>query len=92
MIEAILIAGMAGLGGMVLGGSYFKSKIAQYLTGGTAAGAVYLVDGYTMTSDYLAAGIAGTSYPALIFTIGVGALALTMAWNYIATSGKTLVR
>jgi len=92
MIEALLIAGLGGFGAMVLASSWFKSKIATYLTGATATGATYMIDGYTMTSDYLQSGIQGESIPALVFALGVGALALTMAWNYVATAGRTLVR
>ncbi|MDY0177400.1 MAG: hypothetical protein RBT25_10985 [Lentisphaeria bacterium] len=104
MIEAIATidyytlvgAGMATVFFGLLAASYLRKKPLSawhWLTIGTVSGFIAsMVQSYTQLFDWVALGLTGVSTAATLFVAGMAGMIGVMAYNLLATRGKTAVR
>lgn len=60
---------------------------------GAAAGfAASIAQSYTQLVDWIILGITGVNAAAMLFVVGIVAMAVVMLYNLLSTRGKTLVR
>lgn len=89
-------AGMATVFFGLLAASYLRKKPFSAwhgLTIGAVAGfSAAVIQSYTQLFDWVALGLTGASTAAALFVIGMGGMIAVMAYNLLATRGKTAVR
>lgn len=89
-------AGMASAFFGLLLASYVKKRPFSAwhgLTIGAVAGfGAAIIQSYTQLFDWVALGLTGASTAAALFVAGMGGMIAVMAYNLVATRGKTAVR